>query len=54
MGIYVPTFFTQELREKGIGAVLASLLFDYTDTFRIMFETKVPIPSQFVQMLPCF
>ncbi len=35
-----------------IGAVLASLLFGYADTFRIMFETKIPIPSQFVQMLP--
>ena len=35
-----------------IGAVLASLLFGYADTFRIMFETKIPIPSQFVQMFP--
>jgi ABC-type uncharacterized transport system permease subunit len=33
-------------------AVLAALLFGYADTFRIMFETKIPIPSQFVQMLP--
>jgi simple sugar transport system permease protein len=33
-------------------AVLAALLFGYADTFRIMFESKIPIPSQFVQMLP--
>jgi ABC-type uncharacterized transport system permease subunit len=35
-----------------VGAVLAALLFGYADTFRIMFETRIPIPSQFVQMLP--
>ena len=35
-----------------IGAVAASLLFGYADTFRIMFETQLPIPPQFVQMLP--
>ena len=35
-----------------IGAVLAALLFGYADTFRIMFETKIPIPSQFVMMIP--
>lgn len=35
-----------------LGAVLASLLFGYADTFRIMFETKIPIPSQFVKMFP--
>ncbi len=35
-----------------VGAVLAALLFGYADTFRIMFETNIPIPSQFVQMLP--
>jgi len=35
-----------------IGAVLAALLFGYAETFRIMFETAVPIPGQFVQMLP--
>lgn len=35
-----------------VWAVLAALLFGYADTFRIMFETKIPIPSQFVQMLP--
>ena len=35
-----------------VGAVLAALLFGYADTFRIMFETQIPIPSQFVQMLP--
>jgi ABC-type uncharacterized transport system permease subunit len=33
-------------------AVLAALLFGYADAFRIMFETKIPIPGQFVQMLP--
>jgi ABC-type uncharacterized transport system permease subunit len=35
-----------------IGAVLAALLFGYADTFRIMFETQIPIPSQFVMMIP--
>jgi simple sugar transport system permease protein len=35
-----------------LGAVLASLLFGYADTFRIMFESRIPIPSQFVQMFP--
>ena len=35
-----------------VGAVAASLLFGYAETFRIMFETQIPIPSQFVQMLP--
>ncbi|MFW5685928.1 MAG: ABC transporter permease [Spirochaetota bacterium] len=35
-----------------VGAVAASLLFGYTETFRIMFETQMPIPPQFVQMLP--
>lgn len=35
-----------------IGAVLASLLFGYAETFRILFETKLHIPSQFVQMFP--
>lgn len=35
-----------------VGAVLAALLFGYADTFRIMFETRIPIPSQFVQMFP--
>lgn len=35
-----------------IGAVLAALLFGYAETFRIMFETQIPIPGQFVQMLP--
>lgn len=35
-----------------VGAVLAALLFGYADTFRIMFETRIPIPGQFVQMLP--
>jgi len=34
------------------GAVLASLLFGYADTFRIVFEQKIPIPPQFVQMFP--
>ncbi|MFW6313131.1 MAG: ABC transporter permease [Spirochaetota bacterium] len=35
-----------------VGAVAASLLFGYAETFRIMFESRIPIPSQFVQMLP--
>ena len=35
-----------------IGALGAGLLFGYAETFRIMFETRVPIPAQFVQMLP--
>ncbi len=35
-----------------VGAVLAAMLFGYADTFRIMFETKIPIPGQFVQMFP--
>jgi simple sugar transport system permease protein len=35
-----------------IGAVLASLLFGFAETFRIMFETQIPVPGQFVQMLP--
>jgi general nucleoside transport system permease protein len=35
-----------------VGAVAASLLFGYADTFRIMFEREIPIPAQFVQMLP--
>jgi simple sugar transport system permease protein len=34
------------------GAVLASLLFGYADTFRIIFESRIPIPGQFVQMFP--
>lgn len=39
-------------RWNPVGAVLASLLFGYADTFRIMFETQIPIPGQFVQMGP--
>jgi ABC-type uncharacterized transport system permease subunit len=39
-------------RWNPVGAVLAALLFGYADTFRIMFEARIPIPSQFVQMLP--
>lgn len=35
-----------------IGALLASLLFGYADTFRIAFETRIPIPPQFIQMFP--
>lgn len=35
-----------------VGAVLASLLFGYADTARIVFESRIPIPSQFVQMFP--
>ncbi|MFO7782472.1 MAG: ABC transporter permease [Spirochaetia bacterium] len=34
-----------------IGAVLAALLFGFAESFRIMFETQIPIPGQFVQML---
>ncbi|MBL8965393.1 MAG: ABC transporter permease [Spirochaetaceae bacterium] len=39
-------------RWNPIGAVLAAMLFGYADTARIMFESKIPIPSQFVQMFP--
>jgi general nucleoside transport system permease protein len=39
-------------RWNPIGALLASLLFGYADTFRIAFETRIPIPPQFVQMFP--
>ncbi len=39
-------------RWNPLGAVLASLLFGYADTFRIVFESKIPIPPQFVQMFP--
>jgi simple sugar transport system permease protein len=39
-------------RWSPIGAVLASMLFGYADTARIMFESKIPIPTQFVQMFP--
>ncbi|MFP3959220.1 MAG: ABC transporter permease [Spirochaetaceae bacterium] len=35
-----------------IGAVLAALLFGMAESFRIMFEQQIPIPGQFVQMLP--
>ncbi len=35
-----------------VGAVLAALLFGFADTFRIMFEMRIPIPGQFVQMFP--
>jgi general nucleoside transport system permease protein len=35
-----------------VGAVLASLLFGYADTVRIVFAAKIPIPDQFVQMFP--
>ena len=35
-----------------VGAVLASLLFGYADTVRIVFASKIPIPDQFVQMFP--
>ncbi|MFW5784373.1 MAG: ABC transporter permease [Spirochaetota bacterium] len=34
------------------GAVAASLLFGYAETFRIVFETRIPVAGQFVQMLP--
>jgi simple sugar transport system permease protein len=39
-------------RWNPVGAVLASLLFGFADTFRIVFESKIPIPPQFVQMFP--
>ncbi|MCX7030490.1 MAG: ABC transporter permease [Spirochaetes bacterium] len=39
-------------RWSPLGAVLASLLFGYADTVRIVFETRIPIPVQFVQMFP--
>jgi general nucleoside transport system permease protein len=39
-------------RWNPVGAILASLLFGFADTFRIVFGTKVPIPDQFVQMFP--
>ncbi len=39
-------------RWNPVGAILASLLFGYADTFRILFESQIPIPSQFVQMFP--
>ena len=35
-----------------VGAVLASLLFGYADTVRIVFAAKIPIPDQFIQMFP--
>jgi ABC-type uncharacterized transport system permease subunit len=39
-------------RWNPIGAVLASLLFGYADTVRIVFESRIPIPVQFIQMFP--
>ena len=39
-------------RWNPIGAVLASLLFGYADTFRIVYGERIPIPNQFVQMFP--
>jgi simple sugar transport system permease protein len=39
-------------RWSPIGAILAAMLFGYADTARIMFESQIPIPSQFVQMFP--
>jgi general nucleoside transport system permease protein len=35
-----------------LGAVLASLLFGYADTIRIVFESQIPIPGSIVQMFP--
>lgn len=35
-----------------IGAVLASMLFGFADTIRIVFESRIPIPSSIVQMFP--
>ncbi len=39
-------------RWNPVGAVLAAMLFGYAETFRIMYELRIPIPGQFVQMLP--
>jgi len=39
-------------RWNPLGAVLASLLFGYADTIRIVFESRIPIPSSIVQMFP--
>jgi ABC-type uncharacterized transport system permease subunit len=39
-------------RWNPLGAVLASLLFGYADTIRIVFESQIPIPSSIVQMFP--
>lgn len=35
-----------------LGAVLASLLFGYADTIRVVFESQLPIPGSIVQMFP--
>jgi len=35
-----------------VGAVLGSMLFGFSDTIRFVFGTKIPVPAQFVQMLP--
>jgi simple sugar transport system permease protein len=39
-------------RWNPLGVVLASLLFGYADTIRIVFESQIPIPSSIVQMFP--
>lgn len=39
-------------RWNPIGAAGAGFLFGYAETFRIVYEDAIPIPSQFVQMLP--
>ena len=39
-------------RWNPLGAVLASMLFGYADTIRIVFESRIPIPSSIVQMFP--
>lgn len=35
-----------------VGAILAAMLFGMAEATRIMFETALPIPAQFVQMFP--
>jgi simple sugar transport system permease protein len=35
-----------------VGAMLAAMLFGFAEAARIMFETAVPVPGQFVQMFP--
>jgi ABC-type uncharacterized transport system permease subunit len=39
-------------RWNPIGAVIAALLFGHAGTVRIVFETRIPLPVQFVQMFP--
>ncbi len=39
-------------RWNPIGAVAASMLFGFSDTIRFFFGASIPIPTQFVQMIP--